>query len=249
MTYAAHISSFCWRTGFDASGWFTFFVMFLPRGKWLGLMGFAFMEGDFYVQLLAWGYWLSWLVNVVLQNVFLEPQPNPTCATGLGMPAFESQLATHLIVLLIGHYLLWRLPLGVFTILRAVLLGVAVPFVMVFSGNYTIGQTLAGVGVGAAVGLVQLMQLVFFWVDRIDALCGDGILRTWFGYRESITHLFYLRMMEKEDSYEQQKMRDAKLLFSSRFMGGQFKGDHQMHEKNVTKLLRIRNNRLASWLF
>jgi hypothetical protein len=213
--YRAIIDSYCWNVNLDVDGVFTGFFIYMPVVLRLGLGGYALYSKDLYLQILSSSYWLALLLNTLLQSIFLEQHPNPSCAFGLASPAWECQVIGHFLILFVlWHRRYWHIPLSAIIVIRTLVLAVVVPVVFVVSGNHTIKQVLLGLGFGAATGLFMVHAMLFFWLDRLDIICSTHVLRNWLGYRSAVT-LFYANQ-----SHQQRQSRSAEdVMITSPFFG------------------------------
>jgi hypothetical protein len=196
--FLAHVETFCWRQGWDINGYITKLFLFMPEVLFWGLAGHAFFGRDLYVQAMSWSYWVTALVNVILQRIIREGPPNPSCAQintngavgSFANPAWPIQLATHYIVLITVDRVYWRVRLGIGDALRLLLIFVVLPFVLVFSGNYSWHQALIGVGVGIGTGLYAAHEIIGFWMNRFADMCYSSWLFTTMGYQHPNSEIY-----------------------------------------------------------
>ena len=239
MAFQRRDDPFCWRAGWDVDGYFTKYFLFMPDVLFWGLAGFALYSRDIYVQLMCTSYWFTALVNVVLQYIVREAHPNPSCAQinvdvigSYANPPWPIQLAAHYITLLTVDRLHWGIRFGLPDLIRILLFMVVLPFVLVFSGNYTTAQAFIGLGVGIATGLYTAQEILCFWMHRFSTMCSSSIVYRYMGYRHAGATQLYAG---KQSVYQiQQQLKPAKTK----------KGYHVTDDPT-----HRRNNKILRWLF
>lgn len=183
-TFLPYVTSVCYRDGLDIGGYIAWFFYNLPITVWYLLAGVAFYSSDVYIQLLSSSYWLNLAVVVLIAESAQSPRPHPACNNqGYGLPAWESSLAYHYIVMMLCHrWMNWR-RLSLFDLFRGVLIGVIVPLALGLSGNYSAWQIFAGILVGIGVGGYVMISVATFWMDRLAFITKDAPILNHWGFK------------------------------------------------------------------
>lgn len=185
-TYLPFVLSLCYKSGTDFNGYLTWFLYNMPITVWYLLSGLAWYSRDTYIQILSSSYWIAALGNYLIAFLTEELRPNPLCNNqGYGMPSWEAQLAYHFIVIMLAHRIFWIRALGLMDIMRGLILGLLIPFWLVFSGNYSLVQVILGAVVGLVTGAFTVQAVFLFWIDRFQILTAHPILNSW-GYKHTI---------------------------------------------------------------
>lgn len=143
------------------------------RGLWLGLSWYAVRVGELYWLMATATGIASWAAQYVVATVLLDGTPPfPECNNNI-------RAAPDLAVWLLYHY--WTLTVvheryvGIvwaswWTCIYRVAVGVAIPVILVVTGNTTWAYAAYGVGFGVAMGLLSAVLLTVVWAPRIPAV-------------------------------------------------------------------------------
>lgn len=162
----------CFRAGFY--GWLLVqFAIGVPRFLWAGLAWMASYETSLYWVLMSAGWAFVIGAQFMTASVWLDrhqPPPSDTeCNNSRqSMPDLTTWMLVHymIIICLDDFHRHRRAPWWGWAIRVAYLIGV--PAVLVWSTNTTIPFALAGMGFGAATGLLFMFLFLGLWLPRID---------------------------------------------------------------------------------
>lgn len=147
----------------------------LPALLWAGVSYSSTTERTLDWTLLAAGWPLVVALQYMAASFWLDRHahtalPGLKCNNDIrAMPDLSMWLLAHYVVVMCVHELVAARWPGLWGHLRRLLYLVAVPAVLVWSGNTTVPYALAGAGFGAATGLICAALLVAVWLPRLDA--------------------------------------------------------------------------------
>jgi hypothetical protein len=171
----------CTRGGLVGAG-LLLAVSAIPVSLWWSLHGIARATRSIYIQYIAACWWISLVVNVILQGIIAQPSPHPYCFVGHANPPFGVQQLVQYMVQISMHrlYCKERIPIGSFTYEITVTSGMSVLYW--WSGNFSVFQIACGALTGALLGLILSLLLYVFFVDRFFALLDTKIVGRMCGY-------------------------------------------------------------------
>ena len=122
-----------------------------------------FPLGLFVVLYIVTYYEQIW-INIILANFFQQYKPHQNCNSGYGMPCLESQIIFYVVTFIIFFSIRFNRQLGLIRSLVTVGFAAFIFFALVWTGNYTIVQTMAGALIGifsAIVNILLIEQFIF----------------------------------------------------------------------------------------
>ena len=159
----------CYQWGF--LGWaLVWFALSAGKGFWLGAWWYACRIGALYVATMLITGAFSWAAQFVVATFLLSGDPPfPECNNNVrSTPDLAVWLLYHYWVLEVAHEWYWAQPWCWWVSARRILLSVAVPVILVLTGNTTWLHALYGALFGVAIGLASAVLLLMIWVPRME---------------------------------------------------------------------------------
>jgi len=139
------------------------------KGLWLGAWWYACRFGDLYVSAMLLTAAFSWAVQFVVATFLLSDDPPfPECNNNVrSTPDLAVWLLYHYWTMEVVHEFYWQRPWSMWVSARRLAVGVAVPVVLVVTGNTTWLHALYGALFGTAIGLMSAALMLMVWVPRL----------------------------------------------------------------------------------
>lgn len=159
----------CYQWGF--LGWaLVYAALTWGRGLWLGAAWYACRAGELYWLLVAATGLASWAVQYAVASALLSgAPPYPACNNNVrASPDLAVWLLFHYTTLAVVHEgAVGRFP-GWGVAGRRLAACIAVPGVLIATGNTTWAYAAIGAGFGVALGLLASALLLVVWAPRLD---------------------------------------------------------------------------------
>lgn len=161
----------CYQWGF--LGWaLVWFALTAGKGFWVGAWWYACRFGDLYLVMMLVTGAFSWAAQFVVATFLLSGAPPfPECNNNVrSTPDLAVWLLYHYWTLEVVHERYWQQPWTWWMPARRIALGVAVPIILVITGNTTWLHALYGGLFGIAIGLMSAVLLLMLWIPRMEAV-------------------------------------------------------------------------------
>lgn len=139
-----------------------------------------FPLGPFIILYLATYYQQVW-IHIVLSEIFQQEKPNPHCNPGYGLPCLESQVIAYVAAFILIYAHRFQHPLSVGKRILTVVFFLYIFFALIWTGNYTFTQTLAGAVIGFFSALLNVAVIEKFVYPDFATIREWRVMR-WTGY-------------------------------------------------------------------